>query len=171
MVSCFGKSHDFPSNIIMCIILLCCCRFISKITKLIIECLVLSKTWSSNSYCLCFTCSAFKKIMRSPIPTLRYYLIPCFFFFDRSHKLLDLVLKMMGSLITDSSSSLFSLKYATDCSSRINAIVSVLVLMHKDVKVQQIISSLKAEIDRILRKILSFQVQFFCISRMSLRMS
>ncbi|XP_062167443.1 uncharacterized protein LOC133873715 isoform X1 [Alnus glutinosa] len=91
------------------------------------------------------------------IPTLRYYLIPCFFFFDRSHKLLDLVLKMMGSLITDSSSSLFSPKYAKDCSSRINAIVSVLVLMHKDVKVQQIISSLKAEIDRILRKILSFQ--------------
>ncbi|KAE8098634.1 hypothetical protein FH972_016679 [Carpinus fangiana] len=104
------------------------------------------------------------------IPTLRYYLIPCFFFFDRSHKLLDLVLKMMGSLITDSSSSLFPPKYATNCSSRINAIVSVLVLMHKDVKVQQIISSLKAEIDHILRKILSFQVQF-CISRMSLHMS
>ncbi|XP_059463584.1 uncharacterized protein LOC132192307 isoform X2 [Corylus avellana] len=91
------------------------------------------------------------------ISTLRYYLIPCFFFFDRSHKLLDLVLKMMGSLITESSSSLFPPKYATDCSSRINAIVSVLVLMHKDVKVQQIISSLKAEIDHILRKILSFQ--------------
>lgn len=104
------------------------------------------------------------------IPTLRYYLIPCFFFFDRSHKLLDLVLKMMGSLITDSSSSLFSPKYATDCSSRINAIVSVLVLMHKDVKVQQIISSLKSEIDHILRKILSFQVQF-CTSKISLSMS
>ncbi|XP_059428250.1 uncharacterized protein LOC132162022 isoform X2 [Corylus avellana] len=91
------------------------------------------------------------------IPTLRYYLIPCFFFFDRSRKLLDLVLKMMGSLITDSSSSLFPPKYATDCSSRINAIVSVLILMHKDVKVQQIISSLKPEIDHILQKILSFQ--------------
>jgi pre-rRNA-processing protein IPI1 len=104
------------------------------------------------------------------ICTLRYYLIPCFFFFDRSHKLLDLVLKMMGSLITDSSSLLFPPKYATDCSSRINAIVSVLLLMHKDVKVQQIISSLKAEVDHILRKILSFQVQF-CISRMSLSMS
>ncbi|KAE8125193.1 hypothetical protein FH972_020026 [Carpinus fangiana] len=91
------------------------------------------------------------------ICTLHYYLIPCFFFFDRSHKLLDLVLKMMGSLITDSSSSLFPPKYATDCSSRINAVVSVLVFMHKDVKVQQIISSLKAEVDHILRKILSFQ--------------
>ncbi|KAF3969199.1 hypothetical protein CMV_006986 [Castanea mollissima] len=93
-------------------------------------------------------------------PTLLYYLLPCFFLFDRSHKLLNLVLKTMGSLITASSSSQCSpnyIQYAMECSSRINAIVSVLVFMHKDVKVQKIIFAFKAEIVHMLQKILSLQ--------------
>lgn len=94
------------------------------------------------------------------IPTRRYYLLPCFFLFDRSHELLNLTLKTMGSLITESSSSLCSpnsIQYAMDCSSRISAIVSVLVFMHMDVKFRKMISSYKAEIDHILQKILSLQ--------------
>ncbi|KAG2683092.1 hypothetical protein I3760_10G016800 [Carya illinoinensis] len=94
------------------------------------------------------------------IPILRYYLLPCFFLFDRSHKLLDLVLRMMGSLITESSSPLFSpdyIRYATDSSSRTNAIVSVIVLMHRDVKVHKILSELKAETRNLLQKMLSLQ--------------
>ncbi|KAB1205900.1 Testis-expressed sequence 10 protein [Morella rubra] len=94
------------------------------------------------------------------VPALRYYLLPCFLLFDRSRKLLALVLKTMGSLITESSSLLFSPKHiqlSTDCSSRINAIVSILVLMHKEVKVQKIISSHKADVDHMLQKILSLQ--------------
>ncbi|KAI9153867.1 hypothetical protein LWI28_017694 [Acer negundo] len=36
------------------------------------------------------------------IQTCCYYFLPCFFLFDRSHKLLKLALIMMGSLITES---------------------------------------------------------------------
>ncbi len=105
------------------------------------------------------------------IPTRRYYLLPCFFLFDRSHELLNLTLKTMGSLITESSSSLCSpnsIQYAMDCSSRISAIVSVLVFMHMDVKFRKIISSYKAEIDHILQKILSLQVQVCTLSMLSI---
>ncbi|KAB1219903.1 Testis-expressed sequence 10 protein [Morella rubra] len=101
------------------------------------------------------------------VPALRYYLLPCFFLFDRSRKLLALVLKTMGSLITESSSLLFSPKHmqlSTDCSSRINAIVSILVLMYKEVKVQKNLSSHKADVDHILQKILSLQVGFYTLS-------
>lgn len=101
------------------------------------------------------------------VPALRYYLLPCFLLFDRSRKLLALVLKTMGSLITESSSLLFSPKHiqlSMDCSSRINAIVSILVLMHKEVKVQKIISSHKADVDHMLQKVLSLQVEFYTSS-------
>lgn len=107
--------------------------------------------------------SCFQEDHKEPnisVPRLGYYLLPCFFFFDRSHKLLNLVLKMMGSLITGSTLLHSSPRYATDCSSRINAIISILVSMHNDAKVRQIISPLKAEIDHILQRILSLQVRF-----------
>lgn len=88
-----------------------------------------------------------------------YYLVPCFFLFDKSHKLLSLVLKSLGSWINESLSLLprNHTLCETDISSRVDAIVSVLLLLHKDDKIWQIISSFKAEIDCILQSISSIQ--------------
>ncbi|XWS59392.1 hypothetical protein CRYUN_Cryun08bG0117800 [Craigia yunnanensis] len=93
--------------------------------------------------------------------TWRYYLLPCFFLFDRSNKLLKLVLYVIGSFLTDSSlllASHTSTQYATDSLSQINATVSLLLLMYKDVKVQKIISLYRTEIGSILQSIASLQV-------------
>ncbi|CAL5410752.1 unnamed protein product [Camellia sinensis] len=83
----------------------------------------------------------------SRIPVLRstrhYYFLPCYILFYRSNKLLNLVLRKMGSLVTEKS--------------RITAIVSVVLLMHKDVKVWKILSSCKTDIDFILQSILVVQ--------------
>ncbi|XP_020535669.1 testis-expressed protein 10 isoform X2 [Jatropha curcas] len=91
--------------------------------------------------------------------TRGYYILPCFFLFDRSPKLLNLVLDVMSSSITQSSSLSSSghTRYTRSYSSRINAIVSILLLMHKDAKMQQIISSARAEIDLISENICSLQ--------------
>ncbi|KAJ6406757.1 hypothetical protein OIU84_010299 [Salix udensis] len=89
-----------------------------------------------------------------------YYLLPCFYLFDRSHKLLNLVLNVMGSSINGSSASLLSgyhIRYAKGNSSRINATVSVLLWMQRDAKVQQILYSFKEEIDHISRSMCSLQ--------------
>jgi len=62
------------------------------------------------------------------------YLLPSSFLFDRSCKLLNLVLNVMGSLINGNSSSLlpgYHIRYAKGNSSRINAIVSVLLWMQQ----------------------------------------
>ncbi|KAJ9181301.1 hypothetical protein P3X46_009441 [Hevea brasiliensis] len=82
--------------------------------------------------------------MEAHVRAQMYYIVPCFFLFDRSRKLLHLVLNGMGSLIT---------KSTTGHSSRINDIVSVLMLMHRDAKMKQIISSSRAEIDHISQSI------------------
>ncbi|KAJ0027211.1 hypothetical protein Pint_36174 [Pistacia integerrima] len=95
--------------------------------------------------------------------TCLYYILPCFFLFDRSHKLLELVLNKMGSLITQSSSSSLDqiyVQYAMDRSKRINAVVSAILLMHKDAKVRKIVSSFKEEMVHILKSIMSLQVLF-----------
>ncbi|KAJ6711391.1 hypothetical protein OIU79_007775 [Salix purpurea] len=92
--------------------------------------------------------------------TRRYYLLPSFILFDRSYKLLNLVLNVMGSLINGRSSSLLSgdhIRYAKGHSSIINAIVSVLLWMQRDAKVQQILYLYKEEIDHISRSICSLQ--------------
>ncbi|XP_057506266.1 uncharacterized protein LOC130789508 isoform X3 [Actinidia eriantha] len=84
-----------------------------------------------------------------------YYLLPCYFLFYRNNKLLNLLLNMMASLVTEKRSSLSS--FASDHSSRISAILSVVLLMHKDVKIRKILSSCKAEVDLILQNILAVQ--------------
>ncbi|XP_061950001.1 uncharacterized protein LOC133673263 isoform X2 [Populus nigra] len=92
--------------------------------------------------------------------TRRYYLLPSFILFDRSHKLLNLVLNVMGSLINGRSFSLLSgdrICYAKGSSSIINAIVSVLLWMQREAKVQQILYLYKEEIDHISRSICSLQ--------------
>ncbi|KAM1650141.1 hypothetical protein ACFXTN_002886 [Malus domestica] len=86
----------------------------------------------------------------------RYYLIPCFVLFDKSHKLLNLVLNTLGSWITESSLLHVTgdlTHYATDTSSMVDAVVFLLQLMHMDDKICQIISSFKAEIDYIMKGI------------------
>ncbi|KAM1348580.1 hypothetical protein ACFX2F_002750 [Malus domestica] len=85
-----------------------------------------------------------------------YYLIPCFVLFDKSHKLLNLVLNTLGSWITESSLLHVTgdlTHYATDISSMVDAVVFLLQLMHMDDKICQIISSFKAEIDYIMEGI------------------
>ncbi|KAH8520737.1 hypothetical protein H0E87_001967 [Populus deltoides] len=92
--------------------------------------------------------------------TRRYYLLPSFILFDRSHKLLNLVLNVMGSSINGRSFSLLSgdrICYAKGSSSIINAIVSVLLWMQREAKVQQILYLYKEEIDHISRSICSLQ--------------
>lgn len=91
----------------------------------------------------------------------RYYLLPCMFIFYRSQKLLKLVLKMMGSLVNEESSSVSTqqwTQYATGYSSRVDAIVSVLLLIFADIKIQQNLLLCKAEIEQILEKILQLQL-------------
>lgn len=92
-----------------------------------------------------------------------YYLLPCFFLFDRSNKLLKLVLNVIGSCLIDSSLLLpyhTSTKYASNGLSQINAIVSLLLFLYKDNKVQKIISLFRTEIGSILQSIASLQVWF-----------
>ncbi|XP_058205322.1 uncharacterized protein LOC131319180 isoform X2 [Rhododendron vialii] len=94
----------------------------------------------------------------APVPrsTSHYYLLPCYFLFYRSDKLLNLVLNRMGSLVTEKKSSISSC--VPDHSSWINPIVSVVLLMHKDVKIRRVLSSCKAEIQLILDNILVVQL-------------
>ncbi|KAK3040040.1 hypothetical protein RJ639_028294 [Escallonia herrerae] len=89
----------------------------------------------------------------------RYYLLPCLFLFYRSNKLLSLVLNVMGSLVGGYGSSNSACpQYATEQPSRIRAIVSILLLMHADSKMQQRLLLNKEEIDRVLQNILVLQV-------------
>ncbi|XP_056161020.1 uncharacterized protein LOC115685680 isoform X2 [Syzygium oleosum] len=84
-----------------------------------------------------------------------YYVIPCLFLFDRSRKLLKLVLNKMESLISDRSSLSCSENgsHWTDHSTNVITIVYVLQMMHKDFKIRQILSSFKAEIECMLRSL------------------
>ncbi|XP_027066955.2 uncharacterized protein [Coffea arabica] len=89
-----------------------------------------------------------------------YYLLPCFFLFDRSTKLLDLFLTSMRSLITDNTSLLLSPHHSTSKisqSSRSNVIVTVLLLMHGDVKMHQILLPHKSQIESMLEMVLKVQ--------------
>lgn len=101
------------------------------------------------------------------VNTCHYYFLPCFLLFTRSEKFLKLTLDVMGSLITENGSSPFSpncILNATDHTNRIRAIVEILILMHKDVKIQRILSSCKSEIDHILQNMLLLQVWFCTLS-------
>lgn len=84
---------------------------------------------------------------------MRYYLLPCFFLFDSSFRLLNLVLSTMELLITEHSSS----STLTSRTTRISATVSVLLLLHKDVKLRKILASCNSVIDRIIEDIFLIQ--------------
>ncbi|XP_050380757.1 uncharacterized protein LOC126797993 isoform X2 [Argentina anserina] len=72
--------------------------------------------------------------------------------------LIDIVL-ILGSWIEESMSIIPGghAHYERDSSSRVELIVSVLLLLHKDHKLRQIMSSFEAEIDCILQSIISVQ--------------
>ncbi|MCE0480943.1 hypothetical protein HAX54_038252 [Datura stramonium] len=85
--------------------------------------------------------------------TRHYYLLPCFFLFDRSNSLLNQILKVMESFIRGNVSSLLPHQIGAltkDHSSRILSIVSVLLLLHGDFKMQKLLLSCKTEIRNIL---------------------
>ncbi|CAI0391122.1 unnamed protein product [Linum tenue] len=86
-----------------------------------------------------------------------YYFVPCFFLFDSSHRLFELVLKTMASLIHKLSTSVLSNEddSALRLSSGIESIVGVLLLMHRDAKIGRLICSYKDDIALISRSIQS----------------
>lgn len=76
-----------------------------------------------------------------------YYLRPCFSLFGSSPKLVDLVLRAMGQLADDSS--------------RIVAILEVILAMQKKAFTHQILLSFQSEIGSILQRISHLQVSFY----------
>ncbi|OAO92925.1 hypothetical protein AXX17_AT5G26970 [Arabidopsis thaliana] len=92
--------------------------------------------------------------------TCLYYLLPCYFLFDRSSKLTEQVLKRMRSMVSENVKALESVQdreSGRDSLNLIQCIVSVILLMHNDVKVRKIISSSKSEIDLILQNVYTLQ--------------
>ncbi|XP_058107248.1 uncharacterized protein LOC131250885 isoform X2 [Magnolia sinica] len=90
----------------------------------------------------------------------QYYIRPAIFLLCRSKKLLDLVLNLLGSSIMELHSTFPSgqnKQYSFEPSSRVHAVTCILLFMHKDVKIQQCISSCKEAVKRILQNILKLQ--------------
>lgn len=88
-----------------------------------------------------------------------YYLLPCFFMFDRSHRLLDLVLMAMASLVQEHTTSVSSSNNSgSRLSSKIVSIVEVLLLMHREAKIWRLVCSSKDAVAHILRSIQSLLV-------------
>ncbi|XP_022888460.1 uncharacterized protein LOC111403998 isoform X1 [Olea europaea var. sylvestris] len=85
-----------------------------------------------------------------------YYLLPPFLLFHRSNRLLSLVLNVMGSWVSETCSLIGSdnqTSFTIDSSSRLCAIISMLLLMDEDVKIQRILSSCKMQIKNILQNL------------------
>ncbi|KAJ0266271.1 Ipi1_N domain-containing protein [Hirschfeldia incana] len=92
--------------------------------------------------------------------TCLYYLVPCYFLFERSSKLTEEVLKRMQSTVSENTKALESdqdRESGRNSLDLIQSVVSVVLLMHNDVKVRKIISSSKSEIDLILQSVISLQ--------------
>ncbi|KAK6147658.1 hypothetical protein DH2020_018570 [Rehmannia glutinosa] len=88
----------------------------------------------------------------------RHYLLPSFYLFYGSKRLLNLVLNVMGSWISEVSSSLGSPHLthpSADRSTTVCAIGSVLFHMYKDVKIRQILLSCKIETETMLQNLLN----------------
>ncbi|KAK4275424.1 hypothetical protein QN277_018510 [Acacia crassicarpa] len=95
-----------------------------------------------------------KHTQSNQLRTLRfYYLVPCFFLFDRCHKLMNLVLKSMRSTLEGSFSAISDscIQSRKAFYNRVNAVAFLLSLMHKDSKLQRIVSLFKADIDNVLQ--------------------
>ena len=93
--------------------------------------------------------------------TCHYYLRPCFLLFARSENFLKNTLDVMGSFVAENCSPPLSsncILNANDHTTGIRAVVEILILMHKDVKILRILSSFKSEIANILQNMLFLQV-------------
>lgn len=88
-----------------------------------------------------------------------YYLLPSFFLFDRSSTLLNMFLTSMKTVI-DKSSSPCRPHHASSKINRANwnAIVSVLLLMHEDIKMRQILLPHKSQVERVIQSVLILKV-------------
>ncbi|CAN8267881.1 unnamed protein product [Cochlearia groenlandica] len=96
------------------------------------------------------------------IQTCHYYLLPCFFLFDRSSKLAKQVMVRIRSMVGENTRALESDQDREMCRNSlglIQCIVSVILVMHNDAKVRKIISSTsKSEIDLILEDVIALQI-------------
>uniref|UniRef100_A0A1J3JH12 Testis-expressed sequence 10 protein-like protein n=1 Tax=Noccaea caerulescens TaxID=107243 RepID=A0A1J3JH12_NOCCA len=92
-----------------------------------------------------------------------YYLVPCFHLFDRSSRLTEDVLKRMRLMVSENTRAMLESSVQQDGESSRNSvkliqcIVSVILLMHNDVKARKIISPFKSEIDLILQNLVTLQ--------------
>ncbi|KAL0346974.1 UNVERIFIED_CONTAM: Receptor protein kinase TMK1 [Sesamum calycinum] len=87
----------------------------------------------------------------------RYYLLPSFYLFHGSKRLLSLVLNVMGSWVSKVSSSLGTHHHypSVDRSTMVCSICSVLLHMYKDVKIRQILLTCEIEIGTMLQNLLN----------------
>ncbi|KAL6507777.1 hypothetical protein OROGR_023972 [Orobanche gracilis] len=88
----------------------------------------------------------------------RYYLLPSFYLFYGGKRLLNLVLHVMGSWISEVSSSFGSpghINLSVNRSTMVCALGSVLSHMYRDVKIRQILSTCKIETEIILQNLLN----------------
>ncbi|MFS8032386.1 putative pre-rRNA-processing protein Ipi1 [Helianthus anomalus] len=83
----------------------------------------------------------------------RYYTLPCFLLFHRSEKILYDVLNVMSSFISGPSFDGQNDHDMNNHSIRIVAAVNVILLMHEDVRVREILSRYKKEIGSVLQNI------------------
>lgn len=100
----------------------------------------------------------------------QYYVQPALSMFERSDRLLSLVLNLLGSSIVEHNSSCppRGIEFACQLTIRVRAVAYILIFIHKDVKVQSL-SSCTAVIRCILQNILSLKVHIctsliFCYS-------
>ncbi|KAL6575087.1 hypothetical protein OROMI_012372 [Orobanche minor] len=87
-----------------------------------------------------------------------YYLLPSFYLFYGGKRLLNLVLHVMGSWISEVSSSLGSpghINLSVGRSTMVRAVGSVLSHMYRDVKIRQILSTCNIETEIILQNLLN----------------
>ncbi|KAL0410192.1 UNVERIFIED_CONTAM: hypothetical protein Slati_3608900 [Sesamum latifolium] len=87
----------------------------------------------------------------------RYYLLPSFYLFHGSKRLLNLVLNVMGSWVSKVSSSLDTHHHypSVDRSTMVCSICSVVLHMYKDVKIRQILLTCETEIGTMLQNLLN----------------
>ncbi|XP_076941183.1 uncharacterized protein LOC143610653 [Bidens hawaiensis] len=83
----------------------------------------------------------------------RYYILPCFLLFHRSETIINGVLNVMSSFISESSFDGQNGHDMVDQSTRIVTAVRVLLLMHEDLRVRETFTHYKNEIDSILLSI------------------
>lgn len=86
-------------------------------------------------------------------PSRQYYLLPCFFLFDRSNMLLNQILEVLKSFTRGNVLSLLPHQKGAleqDHLSTILSVVAVLLLLLGDIKMQKLLLSCKTEIRNIL---------------------